>query len=248
MFTSAWDYQAELHKLQGDINEAIRGVIAAVSEVLEKSTSVTLQQYEDHVNEIDELYAPSIEAFERLSPGSCRNSAETQLNATTEFTGFKASNCANQYNNRVKTEVSNANNALIRFDDIYSQVQSIVIKAFVGQNVFLTPEAIEDKIKEIFEIVQKKWEESSPEVESIKKNLADRIGNQNAELGKCHGEILTEAIDEHARFKRMVGTCNDFELSENSVDRFDSTVALHEILLQEFLAEHAKLKVYEWTA
>lgn len=246
LFTSAWEYQVKLQEFQEKINAVVHAVIVAVSEVLEGSTAETLKQYEDHVNVIEKIYAPSLKSFEGLKPGSCRNSAETILNQTTLFTGFKASNCAYTYNSRVTTEVNDANKALVRFDDVYTQVQSIVVKAFVGSNVFLTPEDIQEKFIEIYKLVTDRWEETEPEIEAVKRNLQTRITNQNVELGRCHGEIETETEGEYKRFRDMVKVCEDFDTSRG--DRSDSNFNQHEKMLEDFMTEHAKLKTYEWTA
>lgn len=246
MFPVAWDYQARLFEFQEEINFAIGEGISAVSHVLSDSTDKTLNQYEGHVDRVEAMYFPSLEKFQQLELGSCRTSAERILNTTTEFTGFSASNCANQYNNRVKVEIDKANKALSAFDDIYSQVQSIVVKSFVGRNVLLNPEDIEDRIKDMFELISGKWEASKPEIASLRRNLEEAISNQNEELGKCHNAVEEDANAEFQRFARMVQTCDDFENSRSS-DRLGRASASFEQQLEDFFAEHAKLKLYEWT-
>lgn len=217
-----------------------------MSHVLSESTDKTLQQYESHVDRVGELYAPSLEAFQQLQPGSCRNSAERILNDTKDFTGFSASNCANQYNNRVKVVIDSANIALTGFDGIYSQVQSIVLKSFVGRNALLNPEDIEDRIIHIFELIKGKWDAAEPEITSLRRNLEEAISNQNEELGKCHNFVEEDATAEFQRFARMVQTCTEFDNSRT--DRLPTReAALIEQQLEDFLVEHAKLKLYEWT-
>lgn len=249
LFPVARDYQERLYSFQDEIDLAVGEAISAVSQVLEKSTGETLGQYESHVDRIELLYTPTLAVFEGLTPGLCKSGAERILNDTTSFTGFSASNCANQYNRRVVVEVDNANNALTGFDDIFSQVQSIVVKAFVGQNVYLTPENIRDRFENVYGLVRAKWEASSPGIAALRASLQAAIGNQNAELGNCHKSIETNAAVEFGRFADMVKTCKDFEDSRTSDGVFKSkSLKSFEEQLDEFLVEHAKLKLYEWTA
>lgn len=245
-----WRYQSELHEFQNEIDSAIYEAITAVSIVLEHSTTETLGQYESHVDRVEELFSPALEVFQELSPGTCRNTAERILNETTFFTGFSASNCANQYNKRVTEEINRANIALNGFDDIYSQVQSIAVKAFVKQNLFLTPEDILERLEHVYDHLRSQWEASRPEISTLRHNLKAAINTQNVELGNCHNLIEEDASGEYQRFSRMVQTCYDFENSRTA-DSFAASsafIASYTQQLEEFLAEHSKLKLYEWAA
>jgi hypothetical protein len=153
-FEHAWLHQKRLAELQDDINQAIHEVQTALSSVLQNSTRETLEQFESHVGDIEARFVPEIERFNQLRPSVCRNSAQTILNHTTEFTGFSASNCATSYDSLVRIEVAAANGEFFKIDQFYSQVQMIVVRAFVGQNAFINPEAIQHKITEIYESLE----------------------------------------------------------------------------------------------
>lgn len=237
--------------MQDEITQKIREAITAISDVLDKSTDETLHQYEGIIDIIEEIYAPAIEQFKTLRATDCRNSAETILNSTTTFTGFDVSNCASSYNTRVKTEVDNANKALVKVDDVYSQISTIVTKAFVGQNAFVDPETIRDNIVEIFGHVKGKWESSKPELDAVKLSLAAAIAAQNIELGNCHNKIHTDILPQFSMFSRMVQTCIDFDNTAEPFGlraRMGRTSSAHLQILEEFQTAFAKLKLYEWQA
>lgn len=230
--------------LQGSINELIQEIQTAISGVLKTSTKDTLQQFEDHVEEVEAKYLPYLENFEKLKPGSCRDSAETILMTALTFTGFDASNCANSYNTRVKNEIENANKALVRFDDVYSQIQSIVVKAFIGQNALLTPEDIEDRIVEIFDLVNGRWNVSKPEIQSVITTLTAAIATHNQVLGACHNKIIVDGSALFVIFGNMVQSCTDFNNSQDSTGRAGrvSASAAYEKIFEEFNVAFAKLK------
>lgn len=236
-----------LAELQEDINIAIQEVQTAVSTVLKSSTGVTLEQYEDHINAVQAEYEPYLERLQGLKAGDCKNDAEFVLNRTTTNTGYRASNCASEYDTRVKNQVDIATRALVRFDDIYSQVQSIVVKAFIGQNAFLTPEDIKLKIVEIYEIVSGRWEDSKPEVEAIKRNLASGIAAQNVELGNCHKVNLDYAKRYYEIFREDVNTCTIFDNTPNPFGLFaKSSKAGYVSRIAEIKAMFEKDVPYVW--
>lgn len=248
LFTIAWDYQGRLTRLQDDINYSIQLVQAAVSVVLKNSTTKTLHQFEDHVDIVVNEYTPYLLRFNELKPSDCRSSAENIFNEAVRFTGFDAGVCAYKYNDKVQTKVDEASKSLTAFDDVYSQVQTIVVKAFIGQNTFVTPEEIKQRIINVFELIESRWNLSKPEVEALVQNLADAVAVQNAELGKCHDKIMSDAVSQFSWFGRMVQSCIDFNNSQDSVGRLGRTAATYEQLFQEYKAEFAKLKHYEWSA
>lgn len=222
-----------------------------MSSVLDKSTAETLHQYEDHVEDVQAEYVPILEVFQTLRPGDCRDIAESILNQTTTLTGFAASNCANNYDNRVRTEINIANRAFVRFDDLYSQVLTIVAKSFIGQNVFLTAEKIEENLSEIYELVQGRWNGSKPELEAVRRNLAAAIAEQNAELGRCHNSNLQNAILFYGMFRSSVQTCLDFDNTQEpfgQVAMAGRSVAPYIEQLQQFEAALAKAETFEWKA
>lgn len=253
LFEHAWNYQELLTTLQDDVNLAAHEVQTAVSGVLKTSTAKTLQQYQDHVYAVQDEYVPMLEVFRTLLDTDCRREAETILNSTTTFTGFRASNCAQTYDSRVRNEISVANDMLSRFDDLYSQVQLIVYKAFMGHNTFVNPETIEDTITEIYNIVNDRWELSRPEMEALIMNLSSAIAAQNNELGICHNANLEYAKSFYSMFRSMVQTCLDFD---NTPDPFalsskkGRSVEPFRALSDEFHAQMAiaESESFEWKA
>lgn len=216
-----------------------------VSSVLHVSTAETLHQYESHFKAIEDLYAPELERFEALAPSDCRRGAETILNTTTTTTGYASSNCASSYDSRVKYDISVATKAIVDIDDFYSQVQSIVVQAFVGQNAFLTPEDIKNTITEIYELVSAKWEETKPKLQSIRDTLETSITNQNRILGTCHTSIFTSTTNYFESFRSMIQTCIDFDNTPEPFGKGKS-VAPYIIILQEFEEAIARAQPFVW--
>lgn len=238
----AWEYQALLTEMQTEINGLVNEMQTLVSNILESSTSETLTQYYTHIVAIQAEYVPMLEAFNALAPGECRTNAETMLNSTTQFTGFETSNCASVYNQRVKLEIDNANKALVRFDDLYSQVQTIVVKGFIAQNAFLTPEQIVDDITYIYEAVQARWAISKPELEAVKNTLQTVIADQNRILGNCHNSVQNFAQVMFGMFRSSVQTCSDYNNTPSSLNAKAALVSA----LQEFKDYVASRPKFVW--
>lgn len=215
LFTHAWKYQTFLSELQEDINEAIHESQTAVSSVLKTVARKTLQQFENHVTAIEAEYAPNLGSLQTIRPGNCRTDAETILNTTATSTGYRASVCASTYDNHVRTEIGMAKRYLRRFDDLYSQVQSIVVKSFVGQNTLKTSADIKQRTVEIYELLKGRFEGSKHEVESVSRNLESATTALNNELGNCLNANLNSAKTLYAFFKDIVQICIEFDNTPN---------------------------------
>lgn len=214
MFVTARSHQELVDALQLDINEIVHEVTTAVSRVLEVSSTSALKKFEDQAIALKTAYLPALEKFEKLQQSDCRNRAETSLNDTVFLAGFADGNCASNYNHNVTTEINRANDGVVQIDNYFNQVTMIVAKSFIGFNQFTTPEDIESKIKEIYELVTERWEEIRPETESLTKSLEEGIAVGEAELATCHDVTMEFAISMLNRFSQMVNICYDFDNTE----------------------------------
>lgn len=217
----------------------------AVSDVLKTYTNEVLRQYQTNIQEIEAEYAPHYETFNRLAPGNCRDNAYTILNSVITFTGFEGSNCAKYYDNEVRAILAGTQGALDGFDEVFSQLQSIAVKAFVGQNAFLNPGEIEYKIVEIFNLVRARWEESKPQFQGVRISLLQSIGMELSQLRDCHKWIVEVAHGQFEFFNSIAKTCTEYGLESlmgRSVNAEEPWVKLTE----EFYEQFSKLKSYEW--
>ena len=244
MFEDAWEAQTELQKLQDDINEAIWEVQTAVSSVLKASTIETLQQYQAIFEAIVNRFEPTMAVFDELEVSACRKNAENILTFATDHSGFAISNCANDYNTSVSGPIEEARNSAYSFNSLYNQVQTIVVKSFVGQNKFTDAEDINDLIKSMFALVDGKWKAEKPNLKSITENLASSIKIENVKLGVCHEETMASLTSFYDMFVRSVTTCRDFNNSRPSGSKSSKAAGKPEweIVYEEFLALVEKVK------
>lgn len=246
LFETAWNYQEQLLGLQDDINESIEEVVTAVSTILKSSTQETLGQYELLYDDIDDIYAPLLVGFNALKPSDCRDTAERALNDTTQFAGFDASICAQTYDDDVRMSIAAANRALSGIDGLYSQVQLIVVKSFIGKNAFTMSDDIEDTIAKIFELVSNRWANSKPDLESLKSRLAAEIAGKNKELGECNVQISDDVASLSGRFQRMVQTCVTFNSTPSKTKSVDmlsgNAIPSYKQQLAEYQEELSKLR------
>ena len=227
-----------------EINEAMNEIQTVISSVLKNSTSQTLKQYENHMYSIEAEYLPSLSSFQILPESSCRLQAELILNTTTTFLGFDSSNCANEYDKAVSAKLNVAQEVVGNFSGRYGDIQSIVVKSFIGYNKFTQAEDIQEKIDEIFDLVTGEWIASSPKMRSLETALAEDIAAQNEELSNCHVEILNIATHQFSFFKRMVETCTAFHSSKRTKRSLES----HDEIFEQFQAQFEKLSPYKWKA
>lgn len=244
LFENAWSYQEFLSVLQDDIDETIHEVQTAISSVLESGTGSALKLHEGHISDLLAKRAPLVDDFGRLNSGECRNLAQSLLDMVTSQTGFGASNCMKHYNNAVDIEISKAAALIANFDSLYAQVQQIVVKSFIGKNALVTPEAISDTMIAVYEFVEKKWNDSKPEVESVKAALRAGIADQDTQLALCNSVNINNSQSGFGFLENQIATCTEFDASAKSgrgsrAQTFINYVPQYEAALE-------KITEYEW--
>ncbi|CRK90255.1 CLUMA_CG003966, isoform A [Clunio marinus] len=246
IFGGARDYQLRVDALQSEINEVTAEVQTTISSVLEKSTTETLGQYQEVGQQIDVMYESSLERYGTLTPGLCKSNAEAILNSTTTFAGFEISNCASYYDRSVQIDLDIARRALNGADEFYTQIQMIIVKSFIGKNIFTDPEDIKDLFIAMFERVATNWESSKPEFEGIRDSLETGIATQNRNLDVCHERVITLTSTFYELFRSQVETCIEFERTPEPFGKSKSTKPDIEKYLKLFEEKLANVKPFEW--
>ncbi|CRL03707.1 CLUMA_CG016950, isoform A [Clunio marinus] len=251
LFNNAREYQGNLEELQKEINDFMVEVQTMISGVLEKSASKTLNQYENVTRTIESNFEPVMEAFQTLKHGPCKTIAETSLNSTTQLAGFQISNCASNYDSLVRCELDNASDALNEFNNSFNEVSLIVIRSFIGKNIFLSSEWIEETFTKTYNLVKEKWIKSKIDLDLVRKGLEGKIAEQNVCLEECHDTTVNSVIVLYTLFKQQVNTCMEFE---NTPDPFAKSMKISSFVetirkqKEDFEVEFAKAKakVYAW--
>jgi len=243
LFNHAKDYQTHIANLQLDINVAIADAQDVVSSLLKTSSTETLRQYENHFTAIENQYGPHVEDFNKLEPGDCKESAYSILSNIIIFTGYEASNCHKSYDNSVTEIIAGTTTALVDFDGDFKDLLSTVVKAFVGKNLFISPDEIKDRISNSYAIALERWNNLKPQFDDLRRNLAIGIGGQNILLGQCHDTILEEAIRQTPYFERAIKTCKDFTPAQKA---FGKTAEPWVQIVKEFQEQLEQFKPFEW--
>lgn len=241
----SWEYQNELQSIQSEIDIAIADVQNGFFSVLSSSTSQTLEQYQNHTIDIENLHAPIYERFQRLAEGSCRATTETLINLTRDQTGFGASNCANDYDVAVRRIINDLSIEFNNFNLQFAQLQQIVVKGFIQQNIFLTPEDASSKMKNMLDIVSKRWADVKPNLASLRASLSNRVAIQNRELTNCHNNVESFAVNMYSMVNTQLTQCENF----NNSKRTFSTSNIDELhVIEEFKAYILSIPAYVWKA
>lgn len=219
LFENAWKHQEDLKELQQDINDRLTAVRTAVSTVLRSSTAETLTQIEANANDIlavekpvrDEIFAMAL----RATP--CVVNLRVLLNGATEFTGFESSNCVTSYDKSVQGALNTAYALLQKYEGTFGDVQQIVVRSFVGRNIFTQPDDIVARFEEEFRARKADWEAIRPDIESFVANLSGNIAVFNTVLGSCFGRIQSEVAPGYQIIREKLAVC---EAYDNTADPF----------------------------
>lgn len=219
LFESAWEYQTKFASLQQDIDEKLTAIRTAVSGVLKSSSNLTLEQIESNAKQITTIAEPARNAvFDTdLSATLCVVNLRNILQDIAQFTGFGSSNCVTSYDKSLTGVLNKAYAFLQKYEGFFGDVQQVVVKAFIGKNAFLEPEAIQSKFEVEYETRVSAWNEIRPEVENFKKDLYDNVAVFNSVLGGCFHKIQIDVAPAFTVVQSQLATCNIFD---NTADPF----------------------------
>lgn len=246
LMEKAWAFQADLQGLQNEIDIAIADVQNGFFDVLKNSTSQTVNQHEIHNQNVEEVHAPVYERFNRLAEGRCRTTTQTMIDLERDVSGFAASNCINSYNRAVTSIIDELRTNFTNFTLLFSQIQQIVVKGFIIQNIYLRPQDVENKIAEIIELVNKRWEVIKPNLDALRTSLRTRVAAQNRELTNCQTEVYANVVAGYVRIEAQLAVCENFNNSKSAFNSF--TEQNQELIVEEFKNYLASLPSYVWQA
>ncbi|CAO1350975.1 unnamed protein product [Diamesa serratosioi] len=235
LFITANDFQNKLTSLQQDINLQLTAIRTSVSNVLRSSSSQTLAQIENNSIAILEQDAPVREIVFALESTSCTNNLRSLLNGFTEFSGFPSSTCVARYDDSVQSALKAAYALLEKYEGIFSEVQQIVVKSFIRQNAFLTPDAIIETIQNQYEIRAQEWEKIRPDIESFVKSLAGNVAVFNAVLESCFANVQTSLTPSYNLLLSEVAVCKEFDNTRTPFAKLATPVATNFLMLEDIL-------------
>lgn len=235
LFVPAWEYQDRLTTLQQEIDLQLTAMRLSVSTVLKRSSKETLSQIENNTVAILEKEAPIRNVVFNLDPTACTNNLRTVLNGVTEFSGFPSSSCVARYDIGVKVELSHAYMMLEEYEGLYRDVQQIVVRSFIRQNAFLTPEVIIDTFKTQYESLSANWAIINPNIEEFVKTVSAKISANNDILDLCFNETQANLAPSYTRIIAEVDICNEFDNTKSPFAKFRKSLKTSFLKLEDIL-------------
>lgn len=225
LINKAWSRQFDLNLLQDQIDVAIADVQNGFFEVLKNSTSQALSQHETHNRQIDDIHKVIYERFSRLPEGSCRNTVQNMIDLEREASGFSGSNCMRFYDRDVTPIITETNFEFTKNNRLLSELQQIVVKAFIKQNIHLTPSDAADTMDKIFDHVNKQWLSIRPSLEDLRIAMRTRIGNRFRELVNCHGNVFGFSVTGYERIESyMYEQCENHGSKKISEEEYQAAI------------------------
>ena len=226
LFLSAWEYQSKLTSLQQDINLQLTAIRTSVSNVLRSSSTQTLEQTERNDVSIWSQDAPVRDIVFALESTACTYNIKSILIQVTEYSGFQSSNCIARYEKSVQTELKAAYALLEKYEGLFNDIQQIVVKSFIQQNLFLTPEAIIRKFQIQFKTRNEEWEKTRFDIESFVKSLAANVAVYNTVLESCYNDVQVNLVPSYSLILAEVSICKEFDNARNPFVMFQAPCLL----------------------
>lgn len=97
LFTDSWTVHGRLSPQQQSIDTAVTELRQQLTGVLDVQTTEALQQIENNTRQIIEIERPFRVTLASMPTNPCTTNLINQLNAKTEFSGFKSANCVARF-------------------------------------------------------------------------------------------------------------------------------------------------------
>lgn len=218
--------------LQQEIDLQMTAIRTSVANVLRSSSGLTLGQIENNTIHILELDAQVRAIVGPLESTACTDNLKSLLDGTTEFSGFPSSTCVARYYDSVRSALIAAYALLEKYEGLFMEVQQVVVKSFIKQNAFLTPNAIIESFQNKYKNQAEDWERIRPDIESFVKSLAGNVAVFNNVLESCFANIQTNLIPTYSRIVAEVAVCKEFDTLRSPFSMF-SAPAEHKFLKLE---------------
>lgn len=236
LFETAWEFQSKLNPRQTDIDNDVSEFRNSVSNVLKTTSKNALKEVEDNAKKVLELESPVRTSINGLKVGDCSNDLKYLLNGITSFTGYKSGNCVKFYDASVDIEVQQAQDLISVYDGIFTELQQLVVKAFVGRNQFKEQDEIVETFEREYELRVAKWEEIKPDVELFIENLSGKIDGFNELMNDCMVEIQKSVVPAYAMMEEDIQTCIIFDNTPNPFRKSYKLRSLADLLPNEDLS------------
>lgn len=236
LFQTAWEFQNKLNPRQEDIDNDVTEFRTSVSNVLKTTSKSALSEVEENAKTILELESPVRMAVSALPVGDCSNNLNDLLSSITTFTGFQSSNCVALYDAAVDDEIQQAQDLISVYDGIFTELQQLVIKAFVGKNQFNEQAEIVSRFELEYERRVAAWEKIKPDVEHFIDTLSDKIDDFNGGMNGCMHNIQESVVGAYSMISTRVQTCIDFDNTPNPFRAAISPLKLEEVLPNQDLS------------
>ncbi|CRK90256.1 CLUMA_CG003967, isoform A [Clunio marinus] len=220
LFENAQRYLAFSKDVQRDIDETFITIRTAVSAVLKTASGTALDEIEGNSVKILEMDSPARNAIFDLDGTPCTDNLKQLLNLVTEFSGFGSSNCVSFYDRNVQKAVDAANELFRDFEGDYMDMQQIVVRSFVGKNIFLQAEDIQARFIQEFNRRSEAWYAVRPEVDEYIRTLNSSIDNYNNELRVCFNDIQVSIAPIYDNLEGQIRTCEEFDNTPNPFASF----------------------------
>lgn len=211
LFQTAWKYQDKFTRLQDDIHTQLFIVRTAVPNILKVSTNTTLGQLEgnaQHIFILDQVVRTKIMAKDR-SP--CLMELIEGLNSVTNMLGFASSNKLKDYDRAINEIVKCAYAELQNCQGLFAEVQQVVVRSFIGANVFTMQALIENKFRTLFERHEQDWNNVRPNISQLIVNLSNSIEQKNEEFGLKLTQLRISANESYNKIQDAMFVCDEFD-------------------------------------
>lgn len=209
LFDNAWKHHEKLLTLHHDMSAELHKVSLSVTNLLGSASNRTLAQVEENFAQLLAQDQPARSEIFALESSSCGNSLRTLIDSITKFTGFESSNCISNYDEKVQKALEDVN-ASLKVHEASADALKVVVRSFIGKNVFSHPDEIEERLSNISQRYHDDWESNRPNLDGLFATLTETFAAFNADLDTCHQQVQFNVAPAYVRLSNAIAICEVF--------------------------------------
>jgi hypothetical protein len=212
LYEKAAIYQENCSNLQNEINNYVVEVRTAISSVLTIYANETLQKIEANADKIFEQEAEARTKIFTHPNSTCIINLRDMINKITEFTGYESSNCVAKYDLNLSEIIKNAHANIkdIETEEKFGDILHIVIRSFIGINLFIRPTEISDNFIEKYNQKYSQWVEYPKDINIFKRTLGAHVNGLNNDLETCFVNLQAYVNPSYDILIKEIATCDEF--------------------------------------
>ncbi len=217
LMSQATDYQNRANDLQEDINVQLDLIRKALAKALQENMNQTVTQTDTNSVTALGFYNRMESKMAGLVEDDCYTLLVSTADNYLDLAGMQIGNILKSHDKKVTVALEGSEEIIKKFDVTSTEVQRIVMRSFIQQNLFRKQDDIKNIFTTNFNLAQADWDKVKPTITVTIQELTSRFVGFNENLAVRFLQMVETLDDSYQRFEKIgVSVCEEWSRSGRS--------------------------------